>query len=234
MGEKPLVVRPLQFRTMNEWRKDRTTLVCGVVVLVAMAVVYFALGSCDGPEKAGSLPPLTTPSPEVTSATPTPASSPPVASPAAPPSPTVPANLTPVQRDAVDWVLRQNDEYNRALNSGDTKKFASLMTKKCSCRQVVSLIEKEWRKGSIKAPNYSTITRIKGFTMKDQARLTDGTRLVVQGVQVLGAEHVLNKDRKRVYDAPPQPPVPTDYYLERDNGDWRLAHVDFPNGKKGN
>lgn len=209
---------PLQFRLMNQWREHRTFYISTLPLLGAMTAAYFALGTCDGPEKAGSLPPIATPSPNATS--PTPAPTPTTASPTVAPSPSLPADLTPVQRNAATTAIDYIAAYDHAIRTGDTAKLTSSISKECPCRDTANNISHDWQQGGLKALSPSTVDKISAVTVsKDQQRA------IISTITSLGAKMATDKHGKTITNDPSRPNLRIEYWLQKGSSAWQVTRV---------
>lgn len=113
----------------------------GTVVGLLLAVAV--LGGCtDKPQEGGTPPP-------VASGSPTPS-----ASPSPKPAGGDVEQITALSRDYFA-------ESNRALNTGDTRRFRSLFVPACSsCVKFAEYVEKHWKAGRIEAPGYWQVRQV--------------------------------------------------------------------------
>ena len=152
---------------------------------VGAAGVGVLLSGCvqGPPEASGTLPPLSSASPDVSAETPTstpsaaapspspeeeatPPSDPATPSAAATPTPTatptapVPEGLTPIQLEAAAFVEQFWESFARSVDEGDTSISASLMTDGCGCQASVDVVDELLTDGGVRQGGEIRVDRV--------------------------------------------------------------------------
>ena len=108
-------------------------------------------------------------------------------------------------------------ESNRAINTGDTSGLRALATTDCPCLATADYIEKTWRRGSIKAPDYYSITSLGTATINP-----DGITAVVNVFYNRGAERHYGKNGAQTSYAPPKRGLESVFLLREVAGVWKV------------
>jgi hypothetical protein len=102
-------------------------------------------------------------------------------------------------------------ESNRAINTGDTSRLRAMSTRDCPCLAIVNNIDEVWKDGSIRAPQYYTVTSL-GSTAVNPDRVT----------AVINAETHFDRRGKRISFTPAQRGLRSVFMLEKQNSRWTV------------
>ncbi len=173
---------------------------------VAAALTLAVLAGCTAQvDKPSALPPL----PASTSPSPSPSPSP--SQSAARPRGT---DLQQIVALAKDYFA----ELNKAFSNGNTERLHTMTTATCRCLSSANYIEKQWRTGSVRAPNYYRVSNVA------LPKLTSRTTGFVNVIYTSGTEVDLDATGKVIHSYPADPkPEGTSLDMLKVDGIWKVA-----------
>lgn len=172
----------------------------GAAVGLLLTAVMLA-GCVDKAKEGGLPPPLPSPS----------------ASPSAPSS-------KPTGTDVQQIIALTRDYYaeaTKAANTGETRRLRSLATPDCRCQAVATNLEKVWRTGSVKAPNYYMLSEV------SFPRVTSATTGVSNAVYTVAASTYFDKSGRVTQTFPPERRTQVDTVdFLKVRGIWKVADIE--------